>query len=595
MTDIENNSVTGGLKNVPKEILGKLGISPEYNDSDSIELTILVGENTASVQNKIEALNGKFYDLGYGYAIVEILISQIVLLAQMPEIQYIEFPKSLYYTDSLSNKISCVDMVRSQYGLYGRGVLIGFIDTGIDYTAEAFRTADGTTRVEYIYDLSLGGEIYSKNQINQALQEKDPYSVVPSQDIIGHGTHVAGIACAGGNIDRDYYGVAPESSIIMVKSSRGLFSLSTNIMKGLKFLIDKSNELNMPLVVNISLSTNDGAHNGSSLLEQYISTISKSERVTIVIAAGNEGNASHHIGGNLEETTMINFSISGDETYVVMNLYKSILPQISLEIISPRGIGTGEIIIKEGLVEGIVSGNRYRIYDTGPKPFDISGEIGISLVNDNYYILEGVWTLKIKVLNKYKGIYDIWLPISEGLNKNTKFLSPTVDGTLGIPATVPNVISVGSYNPINKNISSFSGRGRSYPLYFEIKPTIVAPGEDIIAPVPYGIYDRKTGTSMATPHISGMSALLMEWGILKGNDSYLYGERLKYYMIIGARKKRTDIEYPNTSWGYGEACLEETIKALINSIGVIQQNRMFIRVPSKLSINVNRIKLEQIL
>lgn len=594
MTSIENN-IEGVLKNIPKEVLGKLSIAPVNNESDNIELVILVGENTETVKAKVEAFNGKFEDLGYGYAIVDILISQIVLLAQIPEVQYIEFPKSLYYTDSLSNKISCVDWARSQYGLYGRGILIGFIDTGIDYTDLAFRNADGTTRIEYIYDLSLGGEVYKKNQIDQALKEKDPYLVVPSQDIIGHGTHVAGIACAGGEISKEYYGVAPESSIIMVKSGRGLFSLSTNIMKGLKFLIDKSNELKMPLVINISLSTNDGAHNGTSLLEQYISTISKSERVTIVIAAGNEGNASHHIGGDLTETTVINFSISGDETYVVMNLYKSVLPQISIEIISPRGVGTGEIVIREGLVEGVVSGNRYRIYNTGPKPFDISGEIGISLVNDSYYILEGVWTLKIRLLNKYKGIYDMWLPISEGLNKNTKFLSPTIDGTLGIPATVSNIISVGSYNPVSKTISPFSGRGRRNPLYYEAEPTIVAPGEDIIAPVPNGVYDRKTGTSMAAPHISGMSALLMEWGIIKGNDSYLYGERLKYYMIMGAKKERTDVEYPNTSWGYGEACLEETIKRLIDSLGIPQPNRIFIRIPNEGVINDRKIKFEPIL
>lgn len=594
MTRIENN-IEGVLKNIPKEVLGKLSIAPVNNESDNIELVILVGENTETVKAKVEAFNGKFEDLGYGYAIVDILISQIVLLAQIPEVQYIEFPKSLYYTDSLSNKISCVDWARSQYGLYGRGILIGFIDTGIDYTDLAFRNADGTTRIEYIYDLSLGGEVYKKNQIDQALKEKDPYLVVPSQDIIGHGTHVAGIACAGGEISKEYYGVAPESSIIMVKSGRGLFSLSTNIMKGLKFLIDKSNELKMPLVINISLSTNDGAHNGTSLLEQYISTISKSERVTIVIAAGNEGNASHHIGGDLTETTVINFSISGDETYVVMNLYKSVLPQISIEIISPRGVGTGEIVIREGLVEGVVSGNRYRIYNTGPKPFDISGEIGISLVNDSYYILEGVWTLKIRLLNKYKGIYDMWLPISEGLNKNTKFLSPTIDGTLGIPATVSNIISVGSYNPVSKTISPFSGRGRRNSLYYEAEPTIVAPGEDIIAPVPNGVYDRKTGTSMAAPHISGMSALLMEWGIIKGNDSYLYGERLKYYMIMGAKKERTDVEYPNTSWGYGEACLEETIKRLIDSLGIPQPNRIFIRIPNEGVINDRKIKFEPIL
>ena len=135
---------------------------------------------------------------------------------------------------------------------------------GIDYTHPGFRNEDGTTRIDYIYDLSLGGVVYDRDQINLALQSQDPSSVVPSFDQTGHGTHVAGIACAGGRISEGYYGVAPKSSIAMVKSTRGRFALSTNIMKGLKFLIDKSKELNKPLVVNISLSTNDGAHNGKA-------------------------------------------------------------------------------------------------------------------------------------------------------------------------------------------------------------------------------------------------------------------------------------------------------------------------------------------
>ena len=125
--------------------------------------------------------------------------------------------------------------------------------------------------------------------------------MVNSTDVTGHGTHVVGIACAGGEIDKQYYGVAPESSIAMVKVSRSRFALSTQIMKGIKFLIDKGKELNMPLAINMSLSTNDGAHNGSSLLEKYISTVSAIERVTIVIAAGNEGEAAHHVGRTLEE------------------------------------------------------------------------------------------------------------------------------------------------------------------------------------------------------------------------------------------------------------------------------------------------------
>lgn len=578
------------LKNIPKEILGKLSISSSFtgNKDESIELVVLYGEQLNEVRTLVDGLGGTLQDLGYGFGIITIKINEIISLAKSPYIQYIEFPKSLYASDSSSNRAACVDRARSEFNLQGEGVVIGFIDTGIDYTHPAFLNEDGTTRVEYIYDLSLNGAVYNKAQINEALKNRDPYSIVPSYDNVEHGTHVVGIACAGGNINPRYYGVAPKSSIMMVKSGRGLFTLSTNLMKGIKFLIDKSIEIKMPLVINISMSTNDGAHNGTSLLEQYISTISSLDRVTIVIAAGNEGDAAHHVSADLNRVNTIRFEVAQDETAVVINLYKSVLPIVSLILTTPSGVSTSEIAVLEGFYEGVISGNRYQIYNTGPRPFDISGEIGISLISNGNYILSGTWTIELRVTNEYEGVFDMWLPISEGLNKKTKFLQPTVDGTLGIPATVPNVISVGSYNYITRAISSFSGRGRQYPLYLESKPDLVAPGEGISAPIPNRSFDTKSGTSMATPHVSGISALMMEWGVLRGNDPYLYGERLKYFLIIGSKKERRDVVYPDTSWGYGEVCLYNSMEELYRILNIViargRKNESMFRQQSPFSI-----------
>ena len=353
----------------------------------------------------------------------------------------------------------------------------------------------------------------------------------------------------------------------MVKVARGLFTLSTEIMKGIKFLIDKSKELNMPLAINISLSTNDGAHNGSSLLEQYISTVSTLERVTIVIAAGNEGEAAHHVGGNLEGINDIYFNVSSDEATVVVNLYKSILPSLSIELISPSGGTTGEIAVKEGFQEGTIGNSRYSIYLTGPKPFDVSGEIGIIISGINEYITPGQWKISLRKLNNYDGIFDMWLPISEGLNINTKFVNPVVYNTLGIPATVRNVISVGSYNYLVDTISPFTGRGQIFEGQY-IKPDIVAPGEGIYSAIPNRSFDKKTGTSMATPQVTGAAALMMQWGIVNRNDLYLYGERLKYFLILGSKKGRRDISYPDPSWGYGELCLRDSFNILSQTLGV---------------------------
>lgn len=575
MINIEGNSNIGAgiglLQNIPKGILNKVSSKLFINkgEGEVIEVVIISSEYPEVLRKEILAIGGKYEDLGYGFGIVQIGLLDVIKLAQIPAIQYIELPKNLYTTDTESNRASCVQQAQSLYNSYGEGVVVGFIDSGIDYTHRAFRNDDGTTRIKFIYDLSGDGEIYNSEKINEALKSKDPYSVVNSQDLTKHGTHVAGIACAGGKIDPKYYGVAPRSSIIMVKATRGAYTLSTQIMRGLKFLVAKSKELGMPIVINISLSTNDGAHNGTSLLEKYIQTICNLERVTIVIAAGNEGDAAHHIGGELNGKKDIFINIGADEQTVIINLYKSILPELSCSITSPTGATSQQFDVTEGYIDGAIGNDRYQVYITGPKPFDINGEIIISLISLRGYLVEGRWKISISVKDEYIGRFDMWLPISEGLNKSTKFFEPTVLNTLGIPATVENVISVGSYNYQTNNLSSFSGRGVP-SIYIPMKPDLVAPGEGIYSTIPINSYDRKSGTSMASPHVTGVCALLLEWGLVKGNDPYLYGERLKFFLVNGAKRTRTDIEYPNPSWGYGTVCalgsfdfLSSTINSLI--------------------------------
>ncbi|MBW6411075.1 S8 family serine peptidase [Clostridium sp. YB-6] len=572
-TDLSKvDSSIGLLTNVPSAILNKLYNKFNLNKEDNkIEIIILYRDTFEKVKLEVETLGGEFIDLNFNFGLVKIPVDKLQELALSDSIQYMELPKNLYETDVYNNQASCIPQAVSNYNISGKGVLVGFIDSGIDYTHPAFMNKEGTTRIEYIYDLSTGGNIYNKETINRAIKSEDPFSIVPSRDSTGHGTHVVGIACAGGNINPMYIGVAPEASIAMVKASRGVSVLSSQIMQGIKFLLDKSKELNIPLVINISLSTNNGAHDGTSLLEQYIRTIANLERISIVIAAGNEGDAGHHSGGLLKKSQKKTFNIASDETAIVINIYKSILPDIVINIISPTGQSSGDINLEVGYFQGNIGRNRYDIYVAGPKPFELNSEIQIIISPIGEYIAEGIWTLEIQVINQYEGEYSIWLPVSEGLNPKTKFLEPLTFNTLGIPATVDNIIAVGSYNAITNNISTFSGRGKL--LGGTIRPDIVAPGEAILGPIPNGGYDTKTGTSMAAPQVAGICALLTEWGIVKGNDPYLFGQRLKYYLVRGANRTRTDIKYPNPLWGYGTVCAFSTLSLVENTINFILGSR----------------------
>lgn len=575
------DSDLGLIQNIPKNLLSKLGINlgEDFNKNGAVEVVILSPDSPEKLKSIIESIGGTYESLGFNYGIVKIELNKIGELAAIPSIQYIELPKELYTSDYQSNRAACVTTSRNNYNIEGCGVVIGFIDSGIDFTHPAFKNEDGTSRVEYIYNLNENGKIYTNEDINNALKVSDPYSIVNAYDETGHGTHVAGIACAGGNINIDFYGVAPKSSIMMVKCTRGSFAISTNIMRGLRFLLDKSVELNKPLVVNISLSTNDGAHNGTSLLEQYISTIASLERVTIVIAAGNEGDAAHHIGGELKKENKISINVAEDERSLVINFYKPVLSDVSIRIFSPTAASSGDVSIREGFFEGLLGLDKYQVYYSGPKPFDIIGEITIAITTNREYISAGQWEVIITLNNEYSGNYDMWLPISEGLNKRTKFLQPKVYNTLGIPATVQNIISVGSYNYLTNNISPFSGRGRKIVEEY-IRPDLVAPGENITSVAPNRSFDSKSGTSMAAPHVAGIAALIMEWGIVKGNDIYLYGERLKYYLVISAKRPRSDLVYPDPSWGYGEVCLQGAMDSIISSIGSLRYKSSLSRIES---------------
>lgn len=553
------------LQSIPQDILNNIIAKNALSTEQGavIEFVVLFQGTPSEFKPDVEKIGAEFTDLGYGFGIISIKVSDLNRLDELVRLQYVELPKALETTDYQSNNVSCVQSAWNTYGLSGEGTVIGFLDTGIDFTHPGFNSELGGTRIQYIYDLQTNS-LYTKADIDRALSSDDPYSVVPIQDLSGHGTHVAGIACAGGKINFNNYGVAYKSDIIMVKITREgdlNRALSTQLMRGLKFLVDKSNELNKPLTVNISLSTNQGGHNGRSLLEQYIQVVTVAERITIVVAAGNEGSAGHHVGGDVSPILRIPLNIADGEKAISFEFYKTLLNSFSIEVISPMGISSQQIMLDQKYNERSLGRVKFMSYNMGASPFDRIGQTNIRISTVDNELIPGQWIIILRSLNEYGGYFDIWLPIAEGLNPQTRFLQPNVLNTLGIPATVDGVISVGSYNYMNNTLSPFSGRGVSRPGR-DRKPDILAPGENILSTVVGGGFDTKTGTSMAAPTVAGICALLGEWGIVKGNDIYLYGGRVKYYLCKAAKRQISSLNYPDPSYGYGFVCIDNAINLI---------------------------------
>ncbi len=534
---------------------------------------------TGDILRVAASVGGMAELLSDNFAILTIPLGQLLSLFSYPEIEYIELPKTLTFVLSRSLSHACITYVQSDFGfgLKGNGVLIGIIDSGIDYTHPDFRNPDGTTRIAYLWDQSidgappegfLHGTEYSGEQINAALQSPDPYAVVPSRDNIGHGTAVAGIAAGNGRGSQGVQvGAAPQATLAIVKLGDiddRLTTRSTQIMRGIKYLYDKAGQLSMPLSINLSYGTNFGAHDGNSLFESYINDMAERGRSVINVATGNEGAAGHHFSGRVIENgqVTVEFTTSGQVNEIYMPVWKNFVDSFSYELLSPSGRTTGEILPIQSAVNVILDNVQVEMYFGQPTNYQLAQE--------NYFrfrgvsgrpIPQGVWTLIIRGLDIVDGRFDIWMPTTDAVSGGTAFLQPDTSVTLTLPSTTQNVVSVGGYNSLLGTSADFSGRGYTRFIVF-VKPDVVAPAVAITTARAGGGYDVFTGTSMAAPFVTGSSALMMEWGIIQGNDPFLYGQRVKAFLQKGARRD-LPIAYPNPIWGYGTLCLNNTMNLLV--------------------------------
>ena len=516
-----------------------------------------------------------------GYAVLVVPEHLVDQVSELNQIEYIEKPKRLFFASNMARAASCLSVVQSPSGtgnvtggvisglsggLTGRGVLVAVIDSGIDYLNQDFRNEDGSTRILMLMDQDRG-RIYTREEINEALDAPDRAGAlerVPSVDLSGHGTAVAAIAAGNGRGSQGgYRGVAYESDLLVVKLGAPLadnFPRTTQLMKGLDFVIRQAQELGRPVAVNLSFGNTYGSHDGTSLLETFMNDISNYGRSVLVAGTGNEGTGNGHTAGRLVmgSDTDVELSIAPFETGMGVQLWKSYVDAFAIRLITPSGGSIGPIDSRLGPQTLNYGGTRILIYYGKPSPYSKAQEVYFDFIPIRDYLDSGIWTFRLTPERIVTGQYDMWLPSRGILNPSTRFLMPVPETTLTIPSTAANVISVGAYDDSYQSYADFSGRGFTRQTQ-QVKPDLVAPGVDIVTARSGGGYEAVTGTSFAAPFVAGSAALLMQWGIVDGNDPFLYGEKVKAYLARGARHLPGYEVWPNPQLGYGALCVRDSL------------------------------------
>lgn len=523
-----------------------------------------------------------------GYAIVTIPQNLISTFAELEEIEFVEMPKRLYFSIQQAKEASCIlpVTVADPY-LSGRGTLVAIIDSGIDVSRMDFRNRNGTSRIQYLWDQTLTanpeagmlppegysiGVEFNQLQINQALagtsEEFD--TRLPSRDITGHGTNVAAIAAGNGlSFGGRYAGVAPESELIVVKlgvPGRESFPRTTELMRAMTYVVSKSLELARPVAINLSFGNTYGSHDGTSLIERFIDNVSEIGRNVICVGSGNEGAAGGHSAGVLTQADRVELAVASYERTLNVQLWKEYADIFRITLVSPGGERQVIDTERTGTLRLTMEETEILIYVGEPSPYSINQEIYFDFIPQQSYVNSGVWTFVLEPVKIVTGNYYFYLPSSVVLNSGTRFFVPTPEVSLTIPSTAKKVITVGAYNSIYDSYADFSGRGyrlentmESLTASESVKPDIVAPGVDITVSNGTGGTVSLTGTSFAAPFVTGAAALMMEWGIVKGNDPYLYGEKVRAYLRRGARPLRGETDYPNARVGYGALCVSDSL------------------------------------
>lgn len=500
---------------------------------------------------------------------------------------YDYIPKLYTLTDTSSMEASNISGGPAEplLGLQGNDILIGLVDTGIDFDNNVFKDELGNTRIAAIWDqtdqtgtspagLDYGSE-YRSDVINAALASENPREIVPSVDENGHGTFMAGIAAGSYDPQNDFYGAASKARIAMVKlkptkqylkdyfftREDALAYQENDIMLGVSYLINLHNELDLPLVICLCVGTNYGDHTGNNPLGSYLGMISFGINTVVVTSTGNEANKSLHYLGQMDPVsrmTSVEVRVPPNSSGFTLELWCTIPERYTVGFVSPTGDVVPQVpdrVGTNGVLDFIFEETKIYI-----DYWIVEPRSGGQLVFMRFEKpTPGIWTVRVYNLEFIDGVFNIWLPQSDLLTEGTVFLQPNPTITAMTPSTQRRVVSVGAYNHRNNTIYDASGRG--FARTGIIVPDIVGPGVDVYGPAPGNQYVTRTGASIGTAHVAGASACMMEWAFYQQGMSRFNTDDVRTAMIRGARRN-PDLFYPNREWGYGALDLRGIFTAL---------------------------------
>lgn len=509
------------------------------------------------------------------------------LKLDVPAIIYIEV-RSPYVLQDISpesiDEISSIK-VNPYLNLDGTGVLIGMVDSGIDYLNPEFIREDGTSRIEVIWDQTVQvensnyyvGTEFSNNDINKAIERskngENPYDIVPSRDENGHGTKMAGIIGARG-YKSEIRGIANNSNYAVVKlvpspnfekqlRENGVPVVpvynSGEVLSGIEFLNEYALKVRKPIVIFIGVGTTIAAHNANNIISRYLTNISDRRGIVIVSGTGNEGGSEGHYSDTIKytgEENKIELNISKEMKYFTVLVWVSRPSKMAINVISPSGEESKYIssqVNKEKIVRYILINTSLKVNYYDPDIY--TGNQVIMLRFDN--IKKGIWTIRLRGDYVLNGSFHIWLYPSKLLPQGTKFLKPNPYNTLTNPSTAVNVVTVAYYN--SNNDTSVAESGRGYNVDGSINPDITTGGVNILTTTPGGNIQAVSGSSVATAIVAGVCSLMLQWGIVDKNDIQMFSTKVRSYLIYGANRKNNET-YPNRENGFGYLNIKNTFE-----------------------------------